>query len=186
MHQNLNNIKIRVTDNFDMIWRYADGYLEAGNILLNLLIDPKRYDFYPKPMKESIINIEQQEQIFPILFLYRQYIELSIKGLYMKYCKNKNEYKKIMEHSLENIWEKLKSKIFELNIIEEIEFDECHLEEINNIIGYFIQLDNDSFKFRYPFSKEVQNYFKKDEKIDLKDLSFKITFFSIFVEEALS
>ena len=47
MNQNLNNIKIQVTDNFDMIWRYADGYLEAGNILLNLLIDPKRYDFYP-------------------------------------------------------------------------------------------------------------------------------------------
>src|SRR5262245_56492100 len=73
----------------------ASGFREASNILIQRLVDGPRDD----------------SLVYPILFGYRQYLELVIKGIteYVVACEGTGEIKK--EHDLQRLWDEIREPI---------------------------------------------------------------------------
>ncbi len=88
--------------------------------------------------------------IFPIIFCYRHYIELSLKHLIANYGPIVGVSSSWKTHDLSTLWNTV--KIVAKNYGVE---DEDNPESIvTHIITEFEKLDRGSFSFRYPFDKE--------------------------------
>lgn len=115
---------------------YAIGYKEAADILVAHIVENQRY---------------QDTLVYPILFLYRQYLELAIKNL----IRNGRKLQDINEavptgHKIHDLWntcEKLLNVISPDDSVEEI-------KQINRLISEFCSVDPTSTAFRYPEDKE--------------------------------
>lgn len=111
---------------------YINSYLEAANDL----IDKGCPDLY----------------VYPIIFCYRQYIELSLKNICMSDM-NKKDYIDFINkasHNLNIIWIEAKKHLnaFEITDPQNIDF-------INKLVNDFNKLDPTSFAFRYPQDKQM-------------------------------
>ena len=95
--------------------------------------------------------------IFPIMFCYRQYMELVLKNI----CEcgmNEEEYKAFIRdvsHRLDKIWEYAKPFLIE-NLGEE------HLGFIEQCVMFFNELDPNSFNFRYERDKKMERSIKEN------------------------
>ena len=122
---------------------YIEGYKKAADKLIQ------------EVKKESIyLDI----LVYPILFLYRQYIELQLKHLIQE-SKTLLEKKKgnssLTHHNLLDLWNSVNSHM--RDIIEEYNYNEIKeyitkedIKKINEIIREFDKIDPNSFSFRYP------------------------------------
>ena len=143
---------------------YTKGYKESADTLVDYALNSK-----------SIAVLDTY--VFPILFLYRQFIELSLKSLYLEYANETIEKKvqviKEVNHNLHQMWNKLKPTL--------IDSDDGNSEsEIISIAeSYVIQFhnfDNSSFKFRYPIDKDYNPLLNGEEqRIDLANLKSRMT-----------
>ncbi|MEK5233463.1 hypothetical protein MHB42_17300 [Lysinibacillus sp. FSL K6-0232] len=114
--------------------------------------------------------------IFPVLFLYRQFIELSLKSLYLEYADKPMDEKiqtiKQVSHNLAQMWNKLKPTLIDAS-------NNKSEEEIVNVVeGYIMRyhnFDKGSFKFRYPIDKDANPLIKGEERIDLVNLKERMT-----------
>lgn len=119
---------------------YISGYKKAADILAAYITDKSQ---------------EQDFLVYPIVFLYRQYLELRIKKLIIDgyRLQDKNlDFPKI--HDLTNLWNECKRVIKELSN----EADE-HLKDLPSIdeaIKEFSNWDPTSENFRYPENKSGQ------------------------------
>lgn len=108
--------------------------------------------------------------IFPICFLYRQYIELAMKYIFLYYSGlEKNEKISMIKdagHDILKIWRKIKPLILEENSNEERE----DVEVVESYILQFDKFDKSSFTFRYPINKELQGVLSKEMRINLVNL----------------
>jgi len=123
---------------------YINSYLEAANIL----VDNRIPDLL----------------IFPIMFCYRQYLELVLKNICYKNMKD-NEYRlfiKKSSHNLINIWKK--SKNFLKDKPEE------QLNFIEKIVEFFSEKDPNSYSFRFRCDKQNRIYIKEDFLINTEML----------------
>lgn len=111
---------------------YIIGYKEAADSLV-----------------ESIANRKGSADslIFPIVFLYRHYIEIRLKSLLQDGCRLLDrEYKQKSEHQLSKLWPKVRTILNELWPDEDGE----DLKAIDSLITQFEEVDPRSTTFRYP------------------------------------
>ena len=116
---------------------YATGYKKAAEKLIETVLN--------KPIDQDIL-------IYPIVFLYRQYVELRIKEIIIEgriLLEEGNDFPK--HHNIWNLWctaKQISIKVFE-NEIEHPDFSYAE-----HVIKEFSQIDPDSFSFRYPTDKQ--------------------------------
>src|SRR5262249_10434012 len=109
----------------------AAGYKEASNILIEYLDKNGRDDAL----------------VYPIIFGYRQYLELRIKSL----TKLVNQFEETGEefkrtHDLQRLWSKIRSRL-----VEELDGeDRDAFEAVEGVIQEFHKIDPKSDGFRFP------------------------------------
>lgn len=116
----------------DNLSLYAVGYKRAGEMLVEAVVkNRKDYD----------------SQVFPIAFVYRQYLELRLKQLI-------RDSKRLLDkssgfpptHKIAELWRMCRPLLNQL----ELNVDDRVLEAIEELITEFADVDEDSYAFRYP------------------------------------
>jgi len=123
---------------------YMKGYKEAAdNLIENAIIS------------QDISKIDTV--IYPVCFLYRQYLELVMKIIYLSYSGDVRETKiktlKDISHNLMKMWNKIKPYLEEETNQEE----RNDIKVVEEYIRQFHKFDKSSFTFRYPITKELRN-----------------------------
>lgn len=114
---------------------YSEGYKKAGEMLWTFCNENK---FYSNTL------------IYPLVFTYRQFLELKLKELIIMGYRYLNVEKDFAdEHSLIKLWLTYKNEI--LNSIENI--DSKILDNVEKIISQFNTEDPKSMCFRYPVTR---------------------------------
>ncbi|MEK3720581.1 hypothetical protein [Paenibacillus sp. FSL H8-0034] len=128
-------------------------------------VSDRAVDFAVKSKDIAILDTH----VFPIIFNYRQFLELSLKALYLDYSSDPTEVKKEkfkdFNHNLMTVW----------NAIEPMLLEVCgsNKEMVKHAKGYveqFHKQDKSSFSFRYPITKQLEPIHKKEERFDLVNL----------------
>lgn len=111
---------------------YATGYFEAAKIIYQNLDSQKRY--------HDIL-------VYPIIYLFRQSIELLMKDIIKtgyKLIHNTDKY--FDRHELINLW----NEVLEILNESKIEHNTNDIEVITSLINEFDKIDPRSTAFRYP------------------------------------
>ena len=121
---------------------YVKGYKHSADTLVDFAVD-----------SEDIKILDTY--IFPILFLYRQFIELSIKSLYIEYSNDGTMDEKVQKsknigHKLEGIWKLLKPTLINASDSQSEKED---IEIVENYIMQYHHYDQTSFKFNGELSR---------------------------------
>ena len=143
----------------DDIWvNYIIGYRDAADILVE----------YKKITKERDLLV------YPIVFLYRQYIELQLKALIRDVSrllgKSEEDILKIIvncKHRIDFLWKHFRT------LLEKKwpEGDKTNLSTIENCINQFCQVDPISIEYRYPIRKNGTDTLDNLEIFNIKHLS---------------
>jgi len=141
---------------------YIMGYKDAADILI-------------EDATHSDSNMKLDTLIFPVLFLYRHSIELYLKRIYLElFEENLNEKKTFLKkrgHNLMAVWEKVRIIIERYSMEEEkkdIPIAEEYIKQIN-------QIDENSFNFRYPVTKELERIHSESKIINLPNLKERMS-----------
>ena len=109
--------------------------------------------------------------VYPACFLYRQYLELTLKDIYLSNSKEtiqeKEKTLRGCQHNLRKIWAKAK----ELIIDDFSDGDKVILKAVESYINQFADEDSNSFTFRYPVTKDLDPVHKNEKIINLKNLA---------------
>lgn len=152
---------------FDNNWfLYISGYKQAGDILVDYLGDS---------------SIDTNLLVFPIIFLYRQYLELHIKQI-LRYGNalfdRSPDFPKT--HDLSKLWIECRKIIKEVDSEDSLGED---LEIVGNCIAEFSTKDPTSMAFRYPTDTSNKRALREDlEFIDLRNLAEVIDKISSFLD----
>ena len=127
------------------LWsRYVDGYKNAADYLVDC----------------AAAKNERDSLVFPIVFLYRHYLEVQLKDilrmLYLhhgKICKIPND------HNLVTLWKSVRPLMERVYDDPESSDNNGHIEAR---IEEFSQLDEGSYAFRYPVDTKGEINFKDD------------------------
>lgn len=105
--------------------------------------------------------------IFPIMFCYRQYLELVLKNIcYVNM--DKNSYLNLIRkasHNLLDVWKEAKVFLKNKNTKDQLDI-------IYKIVVIFNELDPNSFNFRYEFDRKLKRSLKI-ENLEINTLSLK-------------
>jgi hypothetical protein len=139
---------------------YAIGYFEAGERLVNSLLNNRRL----------LVVL-----ILPIVFTYRHAIELSLKHV-VSYTRFFNGNKIIIKktHKLIDNWNEIKEKL-DKEII-----DEDTITNIDQILRDFINIDPIGEAFRYPYNKKDCPNLEQITHINLIVFAEAMKYVSIF------
>jgi len=150
----------------DPIELYAIGYKKAGDRLVEFVLSKYR---------------DQDVLIYPIVFLYRQYIELRLKEIIREgriLLEKGGDFPK--HHRIWDLWctaKKISKKAFEN------ENESPNLEYAEHVIKEFSHIDPDSFSFRYPITKQGKNTLEGVTHINIRRLASHIEELSKDLEE---
>ena len=147
---------------------YGTGYAWALKVLLN---------------QATQRNYPTETHYYPIIFVFRQYLEIRLKNLIINLNEYLGENENIIDHNLEKLWassNKLLIQFFkndENSLADEEVSKEFH--DDLNLIGKFVleihKLDPTSQALRYPISKKNRNpnFFNSQHapKIDMNHFS---------------
>lgn len=122
---------------------YTFGYIASYKEAADILVEQKQPDLL----------------LFPIVFCYRQYLELLLKNIYHKNKTSKEyiDFIKRSSHNLEKIWKDVKCFI---NLSSE------DLDAMEELVLVFNQLDPSSMNFRYEFGKDQTRLLSNPITID--------------------
>ncbi len=130
---------------------YAEGFKMAADIIV------KNYEDFDKNFL-----------VFPIVFLYRQYLELRLKEIIIIGYSSLNKDKKIhFNHDILILWYEVRKIIMELWPDQ----SEYELEAIDGLIKEFSRADPASYCFRYPEDKNRKTFHYDIMLINLENLS---------------
>lgn len=130
---------------------YAVGYKKAADVLVQSVEKERMYN--------DIL-------IYPIVFLYRQFIELRLKELItLSSDLLEKSSKKIDSHLIDILWKSCRLLLSEA--LEEIE----DLDKIDPIMQAFYEIDPKSYKSRYPFDNKGNIYYFANDHINIQVLS---------------
>lgn len=143
---------------------YADGYKKAADLLV-------------KHVDNTHSN--QDILVYPVVFLYRQHIELRLKIL----IRDGNQLLDIPEkfplhHRIDDLWKQCRiilEKVWPTDSAEE-------LEAIEECINQFSEKDPSSMAFRYPTDKDGSPLLPGISHINLRNLAEIITRISSFLD----
>lgn len=124
------------------------------------------------------------EIAIPIIFQSRHIVELYLKYFYMKFVRDKDQYRRVKPiitgtHPLMPLYEEIESALVVLCDKAGLPF--CN-EEIKNYIQQLDEIDEGSYAFRYPYNKELKSNFENSIAIDLIDYYGKITEFYTYFD----
>jgi hypothetical protein len=140
---------------------YMRGYKKAADLLIESAI---------KTQDISIIDTI----IYPVCFLYRQYLELAIKNIYISYSEDNLTEKanvfKNMNHDLIKTWNKIKPYLQEE--ADDIELD--GIEIVEDYIKQFHEFDRSSYTFRYPITKSLTEVINDQKRVNLTELKSRM------------
>lgn len=114
------------------------------------------------------INLNNKNKLFfPICYLYRNGIELSLKGIYLEIFHTDN-LKTLLnnKHKILKLWKEIFPTLE--NIAKENDFNLFFLKKTNNYCNQLNNFDPDSSLFRYPVRKNLSPYFSSKKTIVLK------------------
>ncbi|MCP4501736.1 MAG: hypothetical protein GY822_17385 [Deltaproteobacteria bacterium] len=144
----------------DSMGLYIEGYREAADKLV--------HDVVASGTNQDIL-------VFPISFLYRQYIELQLKHIIRESRIFLGEGSGFPEHhKINDLWDTANSlmakiiKDHDQTIKDYITKDD--VKAIKTIITEFVKVDPDSFSFRYPKDKKGNKNLDGIEYINLRKL----------------
>ncbi|WP_305153818.1 hypothetical protein [uncultured Clostridium sp.] len=128
---------------------FSFGYIDSYKSAADLLIDQHAPDLF----------------IFPVMFSYRQYLELVLKNICYRNMDESKYVKfiKMRSHNLQAIWRD--SKMF---LKEYISGEE--LEVIERAVSFFYRIDPNSFNFRFESDKKNNKSIKENLRINMKEL----------------
>lgn len=144
----------------DTMGLYIDGYRKAADKLVDETV-------------ESGTN--QDILVFPISFLYRQYIELQLKQIISESHILLGEGATFPQHhKIDGLWNKAYSLMNRItkdhdNSIKDY-ITNKDVQGINKIITEFVKIDPDSFSFRYPKDKKGNKNLEGIKYINLRKL----------------
>ncbi len=133
---------------------------------------------------------EKDTLVFPVIFLYRQYIELELKdiirGLDLKLQNSRSD--KILErHRLLSLWDESISqykKFIELNKVGLVFTSENCTKE-RSVVKQFDQLDQESFAFRYAMDKSGKNNLERIDYISVNNFKENIELVVKYLEDMI-
>ncbi len=150
-------------DNFEL---YVRGYKEAADSLVNQINQTGRH---------------QDILVFPICFLYRQYIELRLKEIIQSGRSLLNEPGDFPQHhKIQHLWScaiAILRKVF----AEEIEPPDL-LAIASHVVAEFSKLDPESSAFRYPVDKQGVNPLEGLRHINLRRVAEYVNEFAEVME----
>ncbi|MEW5682528.1 MAG: hypothetical protein AB1780_09090 [Pseudomonadota bacterium] len=144
---------------------YIVGYKEAGDSLVNSVADRSG-------TADSLI--------FPIVFLYRHYIELRLKSLLHDGNRLLDlEHKQKSEHQLSKLWPKVRDILVELWP----DGSKDGLVAFDSLINQFEKVDPRSTTFRYPKDFDGNNSLQMDSpRVNLRNLKEVVGAMAIILE----
>jgi len=139
---------------FDKWDTYAEGYRVAGDVLVQHVEKEKRH---------------QDTLVYPIMFLYRQYIELRLKELIKVSGRLLDKDPKIPQHhDLMLLWQKVRPNLEAVwSSTETKDYHDAAEERLKE----FCDIDRISFAFRYPEDKNGDPTLRGLQHINLSHLS---------------
>ena len=146
---------------------YASGYKHAGDVLVQHVIDTRNH---------------RDTLVFPIVFNYRQYIELRLKELIIFGRILSDEAPEFpCTHNLRTLWNTCRSIIAD----GAIGATETDLEAIDDAIAQFCTVDPGSDSFRYPVDRDGNLSISDDlHIINLRQLRDRIDALATFLDGA--
>ncbi|OEU56998.1 MAG: hypothetical protein BA871_14595 [Desulfuromonadales bacterium C00003096] len=139
----------------DTLTLYADAYKRAGDLLIEYI-------------KEK--NRDKDLLVYPLVFLYRHYIELRLKEIIRDGNQLLDISKKFPKHHrIDELWKECK------RILEEVEVPSKDLEAVEECILQFTEKDPISMAFRYPTDKKDNLSLPGLSHINLRNLAEVIT-----------
>lgn len=128
--------------------QFADGYFKAAQVILtDVLKDPTSVDL----------------EIYPLVFVYRHAIELSLKNLVTLLPRAFYESATSRPtHKLTDNWEVVRSYLLRLD-----EIDKDDVEEVDSIIADFVDLDVDGQTFRFPSDRKGGRFLQETTHINV-------------------
>ena len=143
--------------------QYILGYQQAAEALINLSLEDRT--------KKDVL-------IYPIIFIYRQYVELRLKECIgtLNFCiHGKREFPN--HHYLDKLWEAFKDLYKEAG--ESITDND--FKNMDRLILEFYSKDPTSMVFRYPSDKKGKTFLAKTE-IDIRNFSEVMVKVSAFLD----
>ena len=118
---------------------------------------------------------------YPICFLYRHYMELTIKGLFFRHA-DESKRKEFIKtgHDLEKLWKSIKP------VIEKLQKRVVTTISIAAIENYIIQMhkfDNKSFSMRYPINNDLSPMHSESLKINIVNLHDRMQDFRSSIQQ---
>lgn len=157
---------------------YIRGYKESTELLINSVVEG---------------NSSPDSLIYPIMYSYRHYLELSFKNLFWvctqitkksdDFLIEKNHslrFKKYNSiHNLENLWNEtlILLKIIDKNLPEEL------TAQIQQTVDEFTKLDSFSTSFRYPENKNWDTSLGDQEYINVNSVAKNFVETSKLIEQ---
>jgi hypothetical protein len=142
-------------------YSYMQGYKKAADLLIESSIKSKDI---------SIIDTV----IYPVCFLYRQYLELAMKNIYLSYSGDDSNKKikllKGINHDLIKIWIKIKPYLKK----EATDKDIDDINIVEDYIKQFYNLDKFSSTFRYPITKYLKVVINSQKIVNLSELKSRM------------
>lgn len=133
---------------------------------------------------------EKDTPVFPVIFLYRQYIELELKDIIreldLKLQNSRND--KILEkHRLLPLWDESINqykKFIELNKLSLV-FTAENCTKERRVVNQFDQLDEESFAFRYAIDKSGKNNLKRIDYISVNNFKENVELVVKYLEDMI-
>lgn len=137
---------------------YCHGYQQAADALVDVFLE--RYDNY---------SAYYESQAYPIIFLYRHYLELRLKELFIAYGDLLGDSIDVSGHSLITLWQKVRERDKRVSTESSPEID-ADMETIEDIIKQFDRIDPNSEVFRYPVLRNGKTVTLPPIQVDLRQL----------------
>lgn len=137
--------RVLFTDWFAGDWQaFPFAYKAAADALVDRL-DADR---------ENHTMVPDDKFVFPILFLYRHFVELQLKSLIVQLDNFTQEpIKDLFTHNLLDLWRHIKDNLHHLS---HSQVNISGIAALDQLIGQLADLDDSSFRFRYPVDKKSQ------------------------------
>lgn len=136
----------------DRLYRLTEGYKLAADLLVEQTeIDPSR----------------RPTLVYPIIFCYRHFLELTLKDMLEEYGVMGNVQRNWSDHNLENLWGAYRKLLRNLGSDHP---EEKGTDAVEHCIAEFAKIDPFSATFRYPFDRKGQPFDFSHESINLLQL----------------
>ncbi len=149
----------------DPLELFASSYKEAADALAEKVISTSR---------------NQDTLVYPVVFLYRHYLELRLKEIIRQsriFLNENPDFPK--HHKINDLWITVKELVNQI-LKDEESFPEPNFTE--HVINEFSYYDADSFSFRYPTDKRGNNPLEGMLHINIRHLSEMIHEASDYLE----